>query len=160
MDLFVDPTKPRQTTRQLYDQLRDAIAGGRIGSGDRLPTTREPAVQLGVARQTITTAYGRLNAEGYTHGRAGGGTFVADQHTLRRSKTPPALTTRPRLTPPVVQPATAIRFDPRSGTPDLSLFAVRAWQRAMNAVAHQPPAGYGHPAGLPELRRALAQHAD
>jgi GntR family transcriptional regulator / MocR family aminotransferase len=159
MDLFVDPTKPRQTTRQLYDQLRDAIAVGRIGPGDRLPTTRELAVQLGVARQTITTVYGRLNAEGYTHGRSGGGTFVADQHTLRRSKSPPTLTTRPHLTPAPVQTATAIRFDLRSGTPDLSLFPVRAWHRAMNAVAHQPPAGYGHPAGLPELRRALAQHA-
>jgi GntR family transcriptional regulator / MocR family aminotransferase len=160
MDLFIDPTKPRQTTRQLYDQLRDAIAGGRIGPGDRLPTSRELAVQLGVARQTITTVYGRLNAEGYTAGRAGGGTFVANQHTLRRSKTPPSLTTRPHLTPPVVPPGEATRFDLTSGTPDLSLFPVRAWQRAMNAVAHEPPAGYGHPGGLPELRRALAQHAD
>ena len=160
MDVFLDPNRARQTTRQLYDQLRDAIVGGRLGPGDRLPTTRELAVQLGIARQTITTVYGHLNAEGYTTGRAGGGTFVADHVVARRPLRPSTLNTRTRVTAPAAPTHGPARFDLRPGTPDLDQFPVRAWQRATQAVLHQPPAGYGDPAGLPELRRALAQHSN
>lgn len=159
MDLFVDPTRPRQVSRSLYDQIRHAIASGRLQPGDRLPTSRELAAQLGVARQTITTVYSRLSAEGHTIGRGTAGTYVAahDIAPLPRSAR------RTRATTPTAAPVDApdieMRFDLRSGTPDLSLFPVKAWQRAVHAVTHQPPAGYGQPAGLDELRRALARQA-
>ena len=160
MDVFLDPTKPRQTGRQIYDQLRDAITTGRLGPGARLPTSRELAVQLSVARQTVTTVYGHLNAEGFTNGRAGGGTFVADTVTPRRPPKPASLVTTAQLPLLAAEATTPVTYDLRSGTPDLSLFPVRPWQRAVQAVLHKAPAGYGDHAGLPELRRALAQHAE
>lgn len=164
MDLFVDPTRPRQVSRSLYDQIRHAIACGRLQPGDRLPTSRDLAAQLGVARQTITTVYARLSAEGHTIGRGTAGTYVAAHDTAPlprstrrvRGATPSA--TAP-VDEPVDEPGGDIRFDLRSGTPDLSLFPVKAWQRAVHAVTHQAPAGYGQPAGLDDLRRALARQA-
>lgn len=160
MDLFVDPTRPRQVTRSLYDQIRHAIASGRLQPGDRLPTSRDLATQLGVARQTIVTVYARLSAEGHTIGRGTAGTYVASHdiaalpRSARRPRAPaaPPITARRDDTVPV-------RYDLRSGTPDLSLFPTKAWQRAVHAVTHQPPNGYGDPAGLEDLRRTLARQA-
>jgi GntR family transcriptional regulator/MocR family aminotransferase len=64
--------------RQLYDELRAAILGGRIASGSRLPASRELAAVAGVSRNTVLSAYEQLLAEGYIHGRPGSGTYVAD----------------------------------------------------------------------------------
>ena len=77
MDLFLDPEAAKPLTGQLYEQLRHAIAGGRLLPGDQLVPSRQLAGELGVSRHTVTTAYGRLVAEGYAEGRAGGGSVVA-----------------------------------------------------------------------------------
>src|SRR5262245_57181091 len=68
---------PEGLTRQLYAQLRTAIVSGRLRAGERLPSTRDFAHQLQVARLTVATAYDWLRAEGYVYGRVGAGTFVA-----------------------------------------------------------------------------------
>jgi GntR family transcriptional regulator/MocR family aminotransferase len=39
--------------RQLYDQLCDAILSGRMAPGTRLPSTRELASELNIARNTV-----------------------------------------------------------------------------------------------------------
>src|ERR1700759_2171894 len=43
---------------------------GRLRPGDQLTPSRQLAAELGVSRHTVTTAYSRLAAEGYTEGRA------------------------------------------------------------------------------------------
>ncbi len=63
--------------RQVFTQIRDAIRDGRLRSGDRLPPTRELALTLGLARNTIARAYEDLLAEGYVEGRVGSGTYVS-----------------------------------------------------------------------------------
>lgn len=164
MDLFIDPTQPRAITRSLYDQIRTAIASGRITAGEQMPPSRQLAQELGVARQTIATVYGRLTAEGHVIGRGAAGTFVAptaDAHRPARADRTrsSALAPRPGLpetADPEFQPT---GLDLRSGTPDLALFPHVAWRRAVLAAAHQPPSGYGAYAGLPELRRTLARLA-
>ena len=65
MDLFLDPEGGKPLTTQLYEQLRLAITGGRLSPGDQLIPSRQLAAELGVSRHTVTTAYGRLVAEGY-----------------------------------------------------------------------------------------------
>ena len=52
-------------TRQLYEQLRAAIADGRLQQGYRLPSSRRLAVQLDVSRNTVSAAIDQLAAEGY-----------------------------------------------------------------------------------------------
>ena len=77
MDIFLDPESGKPLTGQLYEQLRRAITEGRLLPGDQLVPSRQLATELGVSRHTVTTAYGRLVAEGYAEGRSGGGSVVA-----------------------------------------------------------------------------------
>ena len=51
--------------RQLYEQLRSAIADGRLQHGYRLPSSRMLAGQLDVSRNTVSAAIDQLAAEGY-----------------------------------------------------------------------------------------------
>ena len=156
LELFVDPNARRTTTRALYQQLREAIATGRVSPGDRLPPSRELAEQLGISRHTITTVYDQLVGEGYLEGRAGGGTFVNPTHT---SRLPPSRSVHtPLSTGTVIEDESPgqPRFDLRPGSPDLGLFPTDAWRRCMTAALHEPPRGYGGPAGLPALRETIA----
>ena len=52
-------------TRQLYEQLRSAIADGRLRQGYRLPSGRILAGHLDVSRNTVSAAIDQLAAEGY-----------------------------------------------------------------------------------------------
>lgn len=64
-------------SRQLYQALRERILDGRLSSGTRLPASRDLAAALSISRNSVMRAYDQLYAEGYTHGRVGDGTYVA-----------------------------------------------------------------------------------
>lgn len=64
-------------TRQLYQALRQRILDGRLSSGMRLPASRDLAVSLSISRNSVMRAYDQLYAEGFTEGRIGDGTYVA-----------------------------------------------------------------------------------
>ena len=63
---------------QLEASLREAIRGGRLRAGERLPSTRQLAQALGVSRGMVQECYGQLLAEGYLTSRTGSATRVAD----------------------------------------------------------------------------------
>lgn len=63
--------------RQLEQQLRNLIGRGILSAGEKLPSTRALAVELGLSRNTIATAYNQLLAEGYLEAEHGSGTRVA-----------------------------------------------------------------------------------
>src|SRR5918999_1377572 len=50
---------------QIEGQLREAVRAGRLAAGERLPSTRALAAELGVSRGVVVQAYGQLAAEGY-----------------------------------------------------------------------------------------------
>ncbi|WP_183095362.1 GntR family transcriptional regulator, partial [Nocardioides stalactiti] len=62
---------------QLSAQVRDLVVAGTLAPGDRLPSTRALAADLGVARSVTEQAYDQLLAEGWLTTRQGAGTFVA-----------------------------------------------------------------------------------
>lgn len=62
--------------RQLYERFRNAIATGVLRPGDRLPSARALAAQLGAARGTVDLAYNLLASEGYIESHGAAGTFV------------------------------------------------------------------------------------
>ncbi|MET0460334.1 MAG: PLP-dependent aminotransferase family protein [Ilumatobacteraceae bacterium] len=159
MDFFLDPVHPRRTSALLLDQIRDAIADGRLRPGDRLPTSRFLAADLGVSRSTVTTVYDRLVAEGILEARVGDGTFVAQRWVRpaaqdRQHRPPPAA--RPHRPAPAGVDAGTETIDLRTGRPDPALFPLKAWRRAVLAAGSERPPSYGDAAGTPELRAAIA----
>src|SRR5215470_875370 len=78
LPLTADRADEGSLTSQLVDQLRGALADGRLATGERLPATRALADLLGVSRTVVTGAYAQLFAEGWIEGRHGSGTYVAD----------------------------------------------------------------------------------
>ena len=82
----LDPKKG--LTRQLYQALRQRVLDGRLGSGSRLPASRDLALALGISRNSVVRAYDQLYAEGFLEGRIGDGTYVAQlpEKALPRKK--------------------------------------------------------------------------
>ena len=77
---------------QLRDQVRALVHGGDLRPGDRIPASRELAVQLGVHRTTVANAYAELESEGLIRGHVGRGTFISgDGNGYKFSAAPPAL---------------------------------------------------------------------
>ncbi|MFM6850446.1 MAG: GntR family transcriptional regulator [Terrabacter sp.] len=73
LPLDVDPTSHTAPFEQVRAQLEARIRDGRLLPGDRLPTVRGLAGQLGLAANTVARAYKLLESAGLveTHSRAG-----------------------------------------------------------------------------------------
>ncbi|MFE9447606.1 PLP-dependent aminotransferase family protein [Streptomyces sp. NPDC006739] len=153
-DLHLDMPGSGGRRAALIQALREAVAGGRLAPGTRLPPYRSLAADLGVARNTVADAYAELVAEGWLTARQGSGTRVAERVE------PPA---RDAVRVPGKAPARARgpRHDLRQGTPDASAFPRAAWAASYRRALQGAPSeafGPGDPAGRPELRRALAAY--
>lgn len=143
----LDRADPRPLGTQLADQVRRQVTDGRLRAGDRLPSSRALARDLGVARAVTEQAFGQLVAEGWLEGRHGSGTFVS-------AGAPPARRAERRRTPRAAG-AGLVRLD--AGTPYVDPRHAALWRRAWRDVASaRPPQGYDDPRGLPELRAELA----
>ena len=73
----VDPRDRTPLYAQLERALRAAIATGRLGPGDQLPTVRQLAVELSVNANTVARVYVELERSGILETRRGVGTFVS-----------------------------------------------------------------------------------
>ncbi|MEZ7127940.1 GntR family transcriptional regulator, partial [Nonomuraea sp. AD125B] len=74
---------------QIAAELRDAIRGGRLAPGTRLPATRDLAADLQVSRGVVVEAYEQLVAEGFLVSRVGAGTRVTPRTPTAPDPTPP-----------------------------------------------------------------------
>ena len=77
MQLLINPADDLPIYRQIMRQITEAIAGGRLKSGDRLASHRELSEQLVIAPLTVKKAYDELEALGYIDTQRGRGTFVS-----------------------------------------------------------------------------------
>ena len=171
----------RQGSLSLQDQIvaffRDAVLRGALKPGARLPSSRQLAAELGVARITAVEAFDRLAAEGYFETRRGVGRFVAHTVTDAYLSTRPPRSARARRAVSPDLPKTAgrgegverLRTDAptpdalplATGVPALEQFPWRDWARISARVYRERPAAalaYGDPQGLPELRSAIADY--
>jgi GntR family transcriptional regulator/MocR family aminotransferase len=64
---------------QIANAVCQAIHSGQLKPGDRLPTVRALASDLGVSLTTVTTAFKSLAENGWTRGEIGRGTFVSER---------------------------------------------------------------------------------
>jgi GntR family transcriptional regulator/MocR family aminotransferase len=150
MDIHLTLDRAAPLRAQLERELREAIRGGRLRAGAKLPPSRVLADELAVSRGVVVEAYSQLVAEGYLVARAGDGTRIADglAQPLSASRASSRTTTR-------------FRYDLRSGVPDLSFFPRREWQAAIVAAARELPDvafAYGSRRGLRRLRIALSEY--
>jgi GntR family transcriptional regulator/MocR family aminotransferase len=151
VDLHLDlsGTPGRSLRARLEHALREAVRGGRLAPGTRLPATRTLCAELGVSRGVVVDAYAQLAAEGYLHTRRGGGTTVASSATPERSRTRSPM------------PAQAVRHDMSPFRPALNGFPRAAWGAALTRVLRGVPddrLSYPETAGAPELRATLAAY--
>jgi GntR family transcriptional regulator/MocR family aminotransferase len=137
----------------LVEGIRDAIRSGRLASGTRLPSSRTLAIDLGIARSTVTECYSELVAEGWLTAQQGSGTRVATLAQLSAPNSAPTADSGRR-------PNRAHTLDGlEPGAADFAEFPRQQWVAAMRramAAAPYSSFGYGDPAGSPELRTALA----
>jgi GntR family transcriptional regulator/MocR family aminotransferase len=63
---------------RLVMAIKQAIINSQLRPGTILPSSRQLAQSLGIARSTVTKAYEELARAGYVTARAGGKTYVAD----------------------------------------------------------------------------------
>jgi len=74
--ITVDVTSPTPPYEQIRSQIAAHVAGGLLSAGDRLPTMRALAADLGVATGTVARAYGELEGAGLVASRRRTGTVV------------------------------------------------------------------------------------
>jgi GntR family transcriptional regulator / MocR family aminotransferase len=136
---------------QLESQLRVAIQAGRLTSGERLPSSRTLAVEVGLSRGLVQECFYQLQAEGYLTARGGSTTRVADIPAIH-----PRTTDAPA---PPDAPTHRLLADFQSGVPDLGLAPREDWAWAVREACRTAPDlafDYGDPRGIQELRASLA----
>lgn len=140
---------------QLATQLRHLIVTGTISSGTRLPSERSLGVTLNVSRNTVAKAFDSLRADGLLSSRQGDGTYVSSsaRHMVIRGDD------RLRSFSDKLTEGASTRIDLRSAAmPGLPMAADEVnfldGSRMRGLVASH---GYV-PAGLPELREAIAAY--
>ena len=78
--IMLDHDGPVPLYRQVYEGFRAAILRRQLSPGERLPSTRTLARDLGISRYTVVEAFLQLLAEGYLEGKAGSGTYVTRRY--------------------------------------------------------------------------------
>src|SRR4029453_164057 len=138
--LAVDRSADVPLGQQVQEALRSAIRTGRMHAGERLPSTRQLADQLGVSRGLVVSAYEQLLAEGYVVSTVGSGTRVADG--LAGAGTVTGAAEGPPGEPGPggrVDPGPVVRIDFGYGVPDLRAFPTRDWLWALGDAMNALP---------------------
>ena len=159
---------------RLCAALREAVRSGQARLGERLPSSRDLAQDLGLSRNTVVAAINQLSVEGYLVSRVGSGTFVNDNVP----RVNPASAARPHLRgAPTVAPsrlsarglalsttfcATQLEVQPFTpGIADFSAFPLTLWQRLQNKhwrMTYPDMLDYNDSGGYAPLRRAIADY--
>ncbi|MET3134270.1 GntR family transcriptional regulator/MocR family aminotransferase [Oxalobacteraceae bacterium GrIS 1.11] len=162
------PRLPQQ--RRLYEAAKTAIHQRQLGAGNKLPSSRDLARDLGVARNTVVAAFEQLAAEGYVTSALGSGTYVANLQEpapgMQRGAGPlnsvgAPLSQRGRE---ITTFAAGERYEIQPFAPgdaDFSSFPFKLWQRLQNRVWREARADlldYGQCGGYLPLRQAITEY--
>jgi GntR family transcriptional regulator/MocR family aminotransferase len=146
--------------RQIYEDLREAIASGVLKPGERLPSTRALAARLGAARGTVDLAYSLLSSEGYIVGRGSAGSFVSSAVDPAQLRNLAGRATPPPAAVAVLSPQQTLKPF-QLGLPALDAFPAKVWSRIAGRHARRLPASsllVPDALGHPPLRLAVSQY--
>ncbi len=153
----IDPDMEIPLFQQIYEELRKRIISGALKAESRLPSSRAFALELGVSRSSVVTAYDQLIAEGYAESRQGSGVYVSDLPDLMVSSR--EIKFRPTVP---VEDASDHEVKPfYPGMPDMRLFPYDKWSRCVAKVARDYPYDIIRTQwrfGDIRLREAIANH--
>jgi GntR family transcriptional regulator/MocR family aminotransferase len=159
LGLALDPSSTVPLHRQIGEQVRRAILERRLAPGQKLPSSRLMAAELGCARGTILQAIDQLVAEGYVVAQAASGLTVA-------ANLPDEMLVVPKAAKPAAPSAAADTFEESptafpTGQPDRAAFPFALWAKLLEREWRTPAwaiAGALHPFGHPALREAIAAY--
>ena len=145
--------------KQVYQRIHTAISQGTLKPGERIPSARTLAKEMGVARGTVEEGYSLLKAEGYIESKGQAGTRVSknlyDQSKVRKAK----VNTRQPGFHSEIETVDILPF--QLGLPALDAFPRQVWSRmAARCARNIGMEDLAHPSvyGLPQLRIAIAQY--
>jgi len=174
----IDARRRTPIYQQLYEWFRAAILAGQLAPGQRVPSTRQLAGELGVSRIPVLGAYDQLHAEGYLETFVGAGTCVARsiperatligrpaaRHAAGRATTGGGPRRTSRLAGRIFQTDQSWSGNPgafRISLPAVDRFPSAVWARLVNRHAHRltrAMMAYGDPMGSGPLREAIAEY--
>jgi len=153
--------------------LRQGILSGTFRAGDRLPSTRDLAEQLGISRTVVLRAYEQLLAEGFAGSRGGSGTYVFEGlggSRPKRLEKPANLrlslygSAAAGVAPIVDFPgrrSVPLRYDFAYGRCDVATFPFEMWRRILLRHSRKAPVrelDYAAAGGSFALREAISVH--
>jgi GntR family transcriptional regulator/MocR family aminotransferase len=167
-DWQVDRAAAMPLFRQIYQQVSWGILGRTLAPGTKLPSTRDLAARLGVARASVVVAYEQLLAEGYIYGKIGSGTYISSdlpepigEKPLRaKAARRPAEETR-SFTETAESPAQSDERPFNLGRTLVDARSVEIWRKLSHrAVRSLGPShlGYTDPCGFAELRKTISDY--
>lgn len=173
--IAIDKSVVKSLSRQVYEGYRKAIVGGNVRAGQRLPSTRVLALELGISRTPVLSAYAQLLAEGYLESRVGSGTVVS--RSLPDRKTAPGCGSDSATVVSASRRALSKRCLSLSSAGDFyrhrvvgpfgigqiafEHFPLPIWNSLVTRHlrnVHARSLDYGDPMGLKELRDAIAAY--
>lgn len=176
MIVYLDREGKKSLQEQIVDQIRSQIVVGALKPGARLPSTRDLSALLNVSRNTVSFAYERLVSEGYLSTRRGTRTCVSSElpdtkvpitplsleasQTAELAEQPSTAAPSMSIREPTVFHAARMPIDFWVPQADPRSFPLKAWKRLLTeclSVASENLTDYGDPAGLEDLRRAIAE---
>ncbi|WP_408009918.1 PLP-dependent aminotransferase family protein [Pseudalkalibacillus sp. A8] len=153
---FSEKTLPQQ----VYDQISNRILNNEFQAGERLPSSRELANNIGVSRNVVLEAYDQLMIEGYIEVRPGSGTYVSQGSSLlvKKSEQPLELEDQNHVSEPFPS-VDAIDF--KASNPAMDYFPRSIWGNLTKEVClHSEDRlfGYNPSQGITELRNVLTRY--
>lgn len=147
--------------QHLYKCIKNDILQGVLVVGEKLPSKRSFAKNLGISTITVENAYAQLISEGYLYSIPKKGFFVADcnVHVIRKenSELPEITVNNLHLT----APNSTYFVDFSSNQTDLENFPFSIWAKLIRELLNEnrlelltnPPSG-----GILSLRKAISDH--
>ncbi|RJG20901.1 MocR-like pyridoxine biosynthesis transcription factor PdxR [Massilia cavernae] len=156
--------------RRLYEAAKSAIHQQQLGAGNKLPSSRDLARDLGFSRNTVIAAFEQLAAEGYVTSAQGSGTYVANLPQLAFISKASVATggeAEAQLSKrgnDITAFAAGARYEIQPFAPgeaDFSGFPFKLWQRLQNRLwrdARTDLLDYGQSGGYLPLRQAITDY--